>query len=272
MVGPFGRSMRVSDTVGTFAIVFILPEDVNITTGSPKSHRNFLDIYISQLSHLYLRSLIEYQKTLKQRNALLKKIKERSAGVSQLDAWDDGLIKRALEVMKFRDDFVREIGPNVTKISAKLSGTRDDVVVAYKPKIQISEIDDYEAALAALRQGRDRDLRIGASLIGPHRDSLDITVGGRPLRQFGSLGQKKTVMIGMKLATLETLSERRKERAILVMDEAFAELDKNRANMLLSLLSDGGQVFLASATMAGPEREGMTVFEVDDGLARRMEA
>ncbi|MEE9553804.1 MAG: SbcC/MukB-like Walker B domain-containing protein, partial [candidate division Zixibacteria bacterium] len=113
---------------------------------------------------------------------------------------------------------------------------------------------------------------IGASLIGPHRDSLDITINGHPLRQFGSLGQKKTVMIAMKLATLETLSEHRREPAILIMDEAFAELDRTRGKALLNLLSDGGQVFLASATMGGLERETMTTFEVSDGSVNKVEA
>ncbi len=264
--------MRVSDAVGTFAIVFILPEDVNITSGSPRSHRNFLDIYISQLSQTYLRSLIEYQKALKQRNALLKKIKEKSAGLSQLDAWDEGVVKWALEVMRARNDFIDEIGPKTKSVSAKLSGTRDDIAVAYKPKLRISDYADIESALKVFHEGRNRDIRIGASLIGPHRDGLDISINGHSLRQFGSLGQKKTVMIAMKLATLETLSAHRKEQAILIMDEAFAELDRTRGRALLSLLSDGGQVFLASATMSGLEKETMTVFKVSHDSVLRAEA
>ncbi|MEE9553659.1 MAG: hypothetical protein V3W18_05125, partial [candidate division Zixibacteria bacterium] len=154
--------MRVSDAVGTFAIVFILPEDVNITSGSPRSHRNFLDIYISQLSQTYLRSLIEYQKVLKQRNALLKKIKEKNAEIAQLDAWDEGVIQWALEVMKARSEFIDEITPKVKSISTKLSGALDDIAIAYKPKMRISDFTDRESAVDTLRAGRGRDIRIGA--------------------------------------------------------------------------------------------------------------
>ncbi len=263
--------MRVSDTVGTFAVVFILPEDVNITAGSPRSHRNFLDIYISQLSHPYLRSLIEYQKTLKQRNALLKKIKERKTGTSHLDAWDDGFIRRAIEIMKIRNEFVLKIRQGVRELSSRLSGSRDEISVAYKPRLQSGDYDNLAAALALLRSGRERDLRVGASLIGPHRDGLEITIGGRPLRKYGSLGQKKSVMIAMKLATLDILSKGRGERAILVMDEALAELDVNRAKTLLNLLSGGGQVFLASAAMTGLNEAAMRVFDVNDGSVGRRE-
>ena len=112
---------------------------------------------------------------------------------------------------------------------------------------------------------------MAASLLGPHRDMLNISIGGHPLRIFGSLGQKKTVMIAMKLAALELLSQKRGERAILVMDEALAQLDNERARSLLGLLSGGGQVFLASATMTGLENEKITVFEISDGRVRHRE-
>jgi DNA replication and repair protein RecF len=88
---------------------------------------------------------------------------------------------------------------------------------------------------------------MGSTLIGPHRDLFEINIGGVPIRSYGSMGQKKSVMIAMKLAAFRVLTEHRKEPAILVMDEAFAALDKERSNALLGLLSGIGQVFLASA-------------------------
>lgn len=264
--------MRVADAVGTFAMVFILPEDVNITSGSPKSHRNFMDIYLSQISKPYLRNLIEYQKVLKQRNALLKKLKTGGRNISELDAWDDLLVGTGLKVMATRRDFVNEISPFVSDFSGKLSGARDKVVISYLPRIQSEDYGDPGTALNVLRENRSRELRVGASLTGPHRDMLGIIINGYPLRPFGSLGQKKTVMLAMKLAALEMLSKYRGERAILIMDEAFAELDRERGRSLLGLLSGGGQVFLASATMGGMEKERMVVFEVVDGVVSRRES
>jgi len=257
--------LRVADAVGTLAAVFVLPEDVNITSGSPKSHRNYLDIYLSQYSHAYLRDLIEYQKVLKQRNALLRNIKSGREGVSQLDVWDEGLIKWGARVMNYRATFINDISGRVSKIVQALSRSRDSISISYIPRIPL------DRGLDVLREGRARDIRIGSSLLGPHRDHLGITINDHPLRPFGSLGQKKSVMMAMKLAALEVLSECRREQAILIMDEAFSDLDSSRCESLLGLLSGYGQVFLASAAMSGLENEKLAIFDISDGSVRRRE-
>ena len=242
---------------------------MNITSGSPKSHRGFLDIYLSQISKPYLRNLIEYQKIIKQRNALLKKLKSGGKEKSEIDTWDELLIGAGLKVMRSRRDFVEEISNMVSDFSGRLSGSRDKVVISYMPRIQVEDYTDPEPARRFLKENRPRELRVGASLMGPHRDMLGININGHALRPFGSLGQKKTVMLAMKLAALEVLSKHRGERGILIMDEAFAELDRDRGKALLGLLSGQGQVFLASAAMAGLEKEKMIVFDVGGGTVSR---
>ncbi len=241
--------MRVSDAVGTFAVVFIMSEDINLTSGSPGHHRNFMDIYLSQFSPGYLRNLIEYQKILKQRNALIKKSrgKEDKEFFLQLDIWDRSLMEWGLKVMRSRSEFVAEISPIVTELALKLSDSTEPVEISYRPKMEPDGFSDVEGAIEIFRRDRDRDLRLGTTVTGPHRDLIEILIDNKPLRQFGSLGQRKSVMIAMKLAAFEVLSKHRKDRAILVLDEAFAEFDNRRAESLLSLLSGVGQVFLASA-------------------------
>jgi DNA replication and repair protein RecF len=252
-VGAFGQALRVSDAVGAFAMVFILPEDINITSGSPRHHRSFLDIYLSQLSHKYLLDLMEYQKVLKQRNALLRKLKSGEANINHLDTWDESLISPALHIMAARASFLEEIKPAIARISAQLLGGGEAVHVSYQPRMAISDFSDKKGAIAALKAQRSKDLKLGASFSGPHRDLIDIEVNERPLRNFGSLGQKKCVMIALKLAAFEALSRHRGEAAILILDEAFAALDSIRSKALLALLSGIGQVFLASASVDGLE-------------------
>ena len=235
--------------MGTFAMVFILPEDISLTSGSPRYHRNFMDIYLSQFSRTYLNDLIDYQRILKQRNALLKSLKEgeKKSGAAELDAWDRNLIPSALKIMKFRENFLREIESIVGETVSRLSGAREKVEVAYRPRIDVGDYDDSSTALDFFRQFRKRDKRYGTTVAGPHRDNIEIIMNGKPLREFGSMGQKKTVMIAMKLSALEVISAHLRDRAILVLDEAFAEFDSGRTKSLLNLLSTGGQVFLASA-------------------------
>jgi DNA replication and repair protein RecF len=263
-VGAFGQALRVSDAVGTLAMVFILPEDINITSGSPRHHRSFLDIYLSQLSHKYLLNLMEYQKVLKQRNALLRKLKSGEENIRHLDSWDESLIGPALNIMAARAAFLEKLKPDISEISSKLLNISETVNTSYQPRLSITDFTERKGALAALRSERSKDLKLGASFSGPHRDLIDISVGGRPFRNFGSLGQKKCVMIALKLAAFKALSANRGEPAILVLDEAFAALDKGRSLALLGLLSGIGQVFLATATATGLENNAK-LYDVDAG-------
>jgi DNA replication and repair protein RecF len=255
----------VSDSVGTFAMVFILPDDINITSGSPKHHRNFLDIYLSQLSHKYLVDLLEYQRVLRQRNALLRKLKIGKEDIRHLDTWDRSLVGPAMRIMAARAAFLGEIRPAISNISEKLLGPSAELHIAYHPRMELTDFSDLKGALTALNKERSRDLKLGATFCGPHRDMMELSLGGRPLRNFGSLGQKKCAMITLKLAALEALSRQRGESAILLLDEAFAALDKNRLGALLDLLSSLGQVFLASAGSTELD-SGVKIYDIDSGL------
>jgi DNA replication and repair protein RecF len=261
----------VADAVGTLAMVLILPEDIEITSGSPKYHRAFLDIYLSQFSRRYLSDLIEYHRILKQRNALLKKLKsgEISNSSRQLDAWDDNLIKPIIRIVRQREKFVTEISPYVKEISHKISASSDEIELIYRPRLSLSESDTEKAIIDALKGGRTRDIRMGATMLGPHRDMMELTIGGVPLESYGSMGQKKTVLMSLKLAALRALSEHRGEPAILILDEAFAAFDSTRSGLLLDLLSGLGQVFLASAIK--PDNNFYTsakIFEIESGAIK----
>ncbi|UCE65988.1 MAG: DNA replication/repair protein RecF [Candidatus Zixiibacteriota bacterium] len=262
--------MRVLDAVGTFAMVFILPEDLNLTSGSPRFHRSFMDIYLSQFSRAYLLNLMEYQRILKQRNSLLKAMKdgEKKSGAAELDAWDKSLIAAAIKIMAARQNFLREIESNVEKIVLGLSGSKEKVKIAYRPRIEKGDLDDLSTALDFFQKFRASDKKYGTTLVGPHRDTIEIMMNHKPLREFGSLGQRKTVMIAMKLAALEVMSNHLKDNAILVLDEAFAEFDRIRTKSLLDLLSGRGQVFLASADERGLSGvyDDIRVFKVDGGM------
>jgi DNA replication and repair protein RecF len=267
--------MRLSDVVGTFAMVIVLPDDINLTSGSPRHHRNFLDVYLSQISPKYLANLIDYQKVLKQRNALLKKLKSGRGAErpEHLDVWDESLVPPALRIMRARRHFLEEITPRVAELSTKLSAGSEDIKAGYLPSLGTIENGDIKGASAILRKARSRDLKLGVTILGPHRDQIEITFGGEPLRNFGSLGQKKCVMLALKFAAWEMLSKRRGEPAILVMDEAFAALDSARSKTLLELLSGFGQVFLASASeMIFAHTSGCGVYEVSAGRVTAKEA
>jgi DNA replication and repair protein RecF len=194
---------------------------------------------------------MEYQRVLRQRNALLKKLKkgDHSEKPQHLDIWDESLLKPALAIMAARAAFISEISPRAKEFAQKISFADNTAEISYLPSMKTPDLTDAKAISLVLKKERTRDLRMGATVIGPHRDLIEIKLGGEPLRNFGSLGQKKSVMIALKLAAFAILSERRGEPAILIMDEAFATLDKNRSEALLDLLAGLSQVFLASTSV-----------------------
>ena len=228
-----------------------------------------MDVYLSQQSRSYLSMLIEYQKTLKQRNSLLKKIRAdyKSADIGHLDIWDDKYLELSLDLMRARRGYIESLAPRVSELSRHLSSNLESAKIKYSPRLMIPDGASRPQALEVLRSHRQADIKTGVTHFGPHRDLIDIFVNHQPLRPYGSMGQKKTAMIAMKLAALEKLSESRNESAILILDEAFAQLDNNRSQALLSLLSGYGQVFLASA--AEPPVDGKAAkFEISNGAIK----
>jgi DNA replication and repair protein RecF len=168
--------------------------------------------------------------------------------------------------MAARTAFIEEIRHRIARIAATLSGNKDIVDIVYRPRLAMTDPADCKEAVQSLRAERAREIKMGATVLGPHRDMINLIISKIPLRNYGSMGQKKSVMMAMKLAALETLSQHRGEPAILILDEAFAILDRERSRSLLGLLSDAGQVFLASASMRGlKEADNLRVFDIMSG-------
>jgi DNA replication and repair protein RecF len=175
--------------------------------------------------------------------------------------------------MAARKEFIDEIRPRVTEISSLISSGADLIEISYKPRLAVIGPRDM---ISFLKKERERDIKMGATLYGPHRDIIDIVANQTPIKEFGSMGQKKTVMLAMKIAALGALSAHRGEPAILILDEAFAVLDNQRERRLLELLSgrqdstltSGGQVFLATAVATELDaRNDVKIFEVKAGSA-----
>ena len=223
-----------------------MPEDIELTSGPASFHRQFLDLYISQHSKNYLDSLIAYRKTLLQRNKLLKDFEHSPKVKSQLEAWDGLLIQHGSAIIKERTKFIEAIEP-ATKNYYSSFDSFGGLELAYRPRVEI-EGDTIEAALKkSLEDYRDRELRAGLTLVGPHRDRLRINLNGRPVRHYGSRGQKRCAMLAIKLATAEYLARVKEREVALILDEVFAELDKPKSEALMTVLTGQKQVFIATA-------------------------
>jgi DNA replication and repair protein RecF len=232
--------------VGALPAIFIFPEDIELTAGPAAYHRQFLDLYISQSDKNYLDSLLSYQKTLNQRNRLLKQIVRQNSDKSQLEAWNKLLLDDGIKIIATRKHFV----DSISKAAGEYYGRFDSeskLTVGYIPKIAPGESDIASGMTKLLETYQPRELRAGLTLVGPHRDRLEININGRPIRHYGSRGQKRCAMISIKLATAEFLSKSGGGDVILILDEAFAELDMAKSRALMETLANRKQVFVATA-------------------------
>jgi DNA replication and repair protein RecF len=266
-----GVGRRSIDLIGEMRAVLFLPEDIVLVAGSPSERRRYLDIALCQIERAYTQHLSRYQKIVTQRNSLLKQLREegasaRDAGVvAQLAFWDEQLIQHGSYVLFRRYAFLSQMDPIARARHAQLSSDREDLHLAYLPSfnpgylsdqqhrrlldgdtaLDVIQLPDPSPTLAQLQEAfqrklasrRDREIQVGSTLYGPHRDDMGFSVNGRDLRTYGSRGQQRTGALALKLAELETMTAQTGETPILLLDDVMSELDESRRGMMLDALN-----------------------------------
>jgi DNA replication and repair protein RecF len=272
---------RIADALGALGAVVFSLEDADLVCGSPARRRRFLDILLSLVAPGYLASLQRYRAVLAQRNEAL-----RQGSVDMVDVWTEGMIDPGARVMAEREAWVASSASGFASYHADIAGgwtgriayepslageadrSADEGVVSEsaKPYAAAERVAEWAGRLrAAMRENADRDRRRGSTQAGPHRDDLGIraVVEGsgedRDLRAFGSGGQQRTAAIALRLVEADTLGEKLGRDPIYLLDDVFAELDRDRAERVVRLLDEGrsGQVLLTAPKPADiPLRDG----------------
>ena len=225
---------KASELFGIVNLVFFSPEDLNIIKNGPSERRRFIDMELSQLDRVYLSDLSNYNRTLNQRNRLLKEMRTEQAGNLRdtLDIWDMQLVRYGNQILERRREFVREINDIIFSIHRKLTGEREEIQVIYEPSNGSLTLEQ------ALSKNRDRDIRIKSTSVGPHRDDVCFMTGDLDIRRFGSQGQQRTAALSLKLSEIELVKQAAKDTPVLLLDDVLSELDKHRQNYLLDSIND----------------------------------
>ena len=254
---------RLTAALGAVPSVCFSPADVALVTGGPSGRRRFLDVALALSSRPYLHALQQYRAALLRRNAALRLAQRdgaRGALVHEgrVSVWEPALAEHGGVVAAMRQTFVRKHADRFTALSFAI-GEHAPVVMRYIASMGAfaeGEVESAPAQSAAFRLAyasqRALELRRGTTLVGPHRDELQLLLGGRDLRVFGSAGQHRSAAIALRLLELATLRDAIHATPLLLLDDPFAELDTRRATRVLSLLEEGGvgQVLL---TVPRPE-------------------
>ena len=208
------------------------PEDLNIIKNGPAERRRFIDLELCQLDKIYLSNLSKYNKTLVQRNRLLKDIAYRPDLIDTLQVWDMQLLEYGRHVIKKRREFVNELNEIIQDIHSNISGGREKLILKYEPNID-DIFFEYE-----LLKARSRDLKLCQTTVGPHRDDMLFSVDGVDIRKYGSQGQQRTSALSLKLSEISLVKKNINSTPVLLLDDVLSELDGNRQNYLLNSLSD----------------------------------
>ena len=276
-----GESLRQRDLVGLLPMVLFSPEDLFLVKGAPALRRRYLDAELSQASPAYYGELLRYTRILKQRNAVLKDIRERLAAPDDLPPWDAQLAKSAAYIVTRRIAAVAQLGALSARVQAVLAAG-EELALAYEIAGAGAEDfaeDDMTESLHVwynkmLCEGRARDIARAATGVGPHLDDLVLRVGGMSLRSYGSQGQQRTGALALKLAELFYLQENVGEAPILLLDDVMSELDADRRRALLDFIRhEHIQTFITATDAAYFPTERMGTYRyVEAGTVRDEES
>lgn len=237
--------LKIGEILGNINSVFFNPQELKLVQESPEDRRRFLNVSLSQQSKNYFYALQRYNKILSQRNNLLK---EPNIAVIKdtLPIWDEQLTKQAAKIIKARNEFLTLISPIAEEKHALLSDGKETLKMKTESGYYGSEEDIAYAMFSDLKTGLERDLRLGYTSIGPHRDDIKFTLNGLDVRVYGSQGQQRTVALSLKLAETETFFNRFGEYPVLILDDVLSELDKKRQRKLIGAVEHLQTIFTAT--------------------------
>lgn len=224
---------KISELLGEFNGVFFAPDELKLIKESPEDRRRFMDIDISQTSKQYFYLLTRYDKILANRNKLLKAGHNQDDLKNMISIWNEQLADCALKIAKFRQNFVQTLAPYAQMAHSYLSSQKENLTVEY---VGIKE-DNVQDIVKVLERNFEKDLALGYTSYGVHRDDIKVCLDGIDVRSYGSQGQQRTCALSLKLAELEIIKTQTRSTPVLLLDDVLSELDEKRKIKLLRFCS-----------------------------------
>jgi len=256
---------KLTDYLGTLRTVVFCTEDLQLVKGAARARRRFLDLLLAQTRPGYLPLLQRYMRAVRARNALLK---QRAVDEAALDSFSQELVRLGNDLIRARRELVPRFSPLARLAYRRISNDAEELRIEYQSGVK----KDFAVELA---QSRARERTYRATLIGPHRDDLQLLLNEKSAAQFGSEGQKRTLAIALKIAQAEYLTGIHGSAPVLLIDDVMGELDAKRRSGFLPLLEQarrtGGQVFMTATEENWPAELGgdLQRWEVQAGALKK---
>jgi DNA replication and repair protein RecF len=260
---------RQIDFLGRLNAVEFSSLDLDLVRGSPEKRRHWLDALLIQIEPVYAYILQEYNRVLRQRNALLKTIRkslyedEVSSNVEnstweQLALWDVQLAANGSRVMRRRARVMERLAPIAQQWHSRISKHTEQLEIAYAPNVTWLDDDPQtvqQAILDRIKLRQVAEQNLGTTVVGPHRDEVEFSINETPARSYGSQGQQRTLVLALKLAELELIEKVVGEPPLLLLDDVLAELDLDRQNQLLAAIEDRFQTLITTTHISSFDQQ-----------------
>ena len=263
---------RLIDHIGFIPLVMVSPQDNELISDGSDERRRFMDGVIAQYDKVYLEHLTQYNALLKQRNALLKQYENvglEQLPVSLFEVLEMQMVQYAEPIYAERVKFIKQFTPYFQQVYSAISGDKEQVSLGY-----VSQLHERDLTEAFART-RGRDLILGWTSQGVHKDELEMKLGDYPLKRVGSQGQQKSYLLAMKLGQALYLSQVHavKDKPILLLDDIFDKLDSERVERIVQLVvgEEFGQIFITDTdrqhltSILHEQAEEAKVFVVENG-------
>ena len=275
---------RQIDFLGRLNAVEFSSLDLDLVRGSPEKRRHWIDALLIQIEPVYAYILQEYNKVLRQRNALLKTIRKsldegevnsRESTWEQLALWDSQLAANGSRVMRRRARVMARLAPIAQQWHRKISKETEQLNIEYAPNVNWSEDNPQvvqQAILDRIKLRKVAEENLGTTVVGPHRDEVEFTINETPARSYGSSGQQRTLVLALKLAELELIETVVGEPPLLLLDDVLAELDLDRQNQLLSAIADRFQTLITTTHLSSFDQQWVKssqILTIDNGTINK---
>ena len=260
---------RLSEHIGLIPLVMVSPSDTLLIEGVSEERRRLMDMVIAQYDRQYIEHLNRYKTALTQRNTLLRKAEEVPYDPALMQIWEEQMAFEGDHLYHCRQAFVDELTPVFQEYYQQISQHREEVSLHYVSHCQRG------ALLDVIQRDRMKDLAVGYSLHGVHRDDLEFSLAGHQMKREGSQGQNKTYVIALKLAQFEFLKRTAsKTTPLLLLDDIFDKLDADRVEQIVRLVSSDnfGQIFITDTNRDHLDKIlrssalDYKIFHVEDGV------
>lgn len=249
------------DLKALFKLVLFTPEDLSIIKEGPNFRRDLLDDIIISVDYSYKGLKKNFEKILTQRNKLLKNQGSKFFN-EQLDAFDQQIIQAGFEIYKRREKFIKLLNNFAKDYHKNLTGGKEDLDLSYKPDLKADSLDDYKEKF---KKNRSNDLRLYTTSLGVNRDDMDVRINGKEVKKFGSQGQQRSAILNIKLAQVKLIKESSDDKALILFDDVFSELDESRSQFLLDNLGTYQTIITATNIKSLENVDPSKVRRIKDG-------